>query len=139
MSSSVVATVHAAVHSTTASRAWPDLAHVTVGQGPVATKPSNLSSESLQRWCNVLGVSAEGPQMGPGLPVLCLRKLSPPWPQGPPRPRYPIDTWPHCTPTGSRSPLVGVLVSVVVSMVLLVALLAGVVAFWKARSRVCSR
>lgn len=33
----------------------------------------------------------------------------------------------------------GVLVSVVVSMVLLVALLAGVVAFWKARSRVCSR
>lgn len=73
--------------------------------------------------------------MGPGLLVLRLRKLSPPWPQGPPRPHYPIDTWPHCTPTGSRSPLVGVLVSVV----LLVALLAGVVIFWKARSRVCSR
>ncbi|XP_034519417.1 disintegrin and metalloproteinase domain-containing protein 8 isoform X4 [Ailuropoda melanoleuca] len=81
-----VATVHAAVHSTTASRVWPDLAHVTVGQGPVTTKPSNPSSESLQHW------------------------------------------W-------SRSPLVGVLVSVV----LLVALLAGVVIFWKARSRVCSR
>ncbi|XP_025774058.1 disintegrin and metalloproteinase domain-containing protein 8 [Puma concolor] len=41
-------TVRVASHSTTPSRAWPDLAHVTVGPGPATTKPSNSSSESLE-------------------------------------------------------------------------------------------
>ncbi|XP_049501888.1 disintegrin and metalloproteinase domain-containing protein 8 isoform X2 [Panthera uncia] len=41
-------TVRVAGHSTTPSRAWPDLAHVTVGPGPATTKPSNSSSESLE-------------------------------------------------------------------------------------------
>ena len=67
VSSSAATTVRVAGHSTTPSRAWPDLAHVTVGPGPATTKPSNSSSESLECCCNVLGLWAEGPQTGPGL------------------------------------------------------------------------